>query len=238
MTTTTTPVVIEQVEHFGNEVYQLFLKPEHSVRFAAGQYLEIQVAEDLWAPFSLAAAPGGALLELHVQYLPGRKTSELLQQQLQPGQSLLVRLATGECQLPEQEQPLLLVAAGTGFAQMKSLLEEAFKRQWQAPLTLYWGARTPPGLYALEQARNWQKHHPNFTFIPSVDLADDTWQGRNASLTESLAMDFISPDSAAEVRGFVSGSPALVYAVEDLMMSRGMPEKRLLSDAHAYAPRS
>jgi len=238
MTKVTTPAVIQRVELLSNDIYQVFLEPEQPAHFAAGQYLEIKVSDNTWAPFSVACAPGGSLLELHIQYLPGRNTSELLQKQLQKGERLTLRLAEGECQLPETDQPLLLVAAGTGFAQMKSLLEEAFKRAWQSSLTLYWGARSPEGLYALDQATSWAEQHSNFTLVSSVDIADAKWQGRNASLTESLAMDFIGPQSAAKVKGFISGSPAVVYAVEDLMMSRGMPEKELLSDAHAYAPRS
>ncbi|WP_404416879.1 NAD(P)H-flavin reductase [Marinospirillum sp.] len=234
----TTQAVIKSVELLSNNVYQVLLQPEESVEFQAGQYLEIGVTDTIWAPFSIACAPGSQQLELHIQYLPGRETSELLQKQLKDGGELTLCLASGECVLPEQEQPLLLVAAGTGFAQMKSLLEEAFKRNWQAPLTLYWGARNVEGLYALPQALAWEKQHSNFQLFTCVDLADADWKGRNASLTESLAMDFIEGDSAAQVKGFISGSPAVVYAVEDLMMSRGMPAKALLSDAHAYAPRN
>jgi len=238
MSKTITQAVIKSVDLLSNHVYQVLLQPEEAVEFQAGQYLEIGVTDSIWAPFSLACAPGSQVLELHIQYLPGRETSELLQKQLKEGGELTLRLASGECVLPEQEQPLLLVAAGTGFAQMKSLLEEAFRRNWQAPLTLYWGSRNPEGLYALDQALAWEKQQSNFQLIACVDLADADWKGRNASLTESLAMDFIQADSAAQVKGFISGSPAVVYAVEDLMMSRGMPAKALLSDAHAYAPRS
>jgi CDP-4-dehydro-6-deoxyglucose reductase len=234
----TTRAAIKSVGLLNNNVYQVLLQPEKLVEFQAGQYLEIAVTETIWAPFSLASAPDSQELELHIQYLPGRETSELLQKQLKEGGELTLRLASGECVLPEQEQPLLLVAAGTGFAQMKSLLEEAFKRNWQAPLTLYWGARNVDGLYALPQAQAWEKQHSHFQLITCVDLADADWKGRNASLTDALAMDFIEADSAIEVKGFISGSPAVVYAVEDLMMSRGMPAKALLSDAHAYAPRS
>ena len=229
---------ITQLDAFNQDVFRVVLETEEAPEFQAGQYLEIAVADDGWAPFSIACAPGASQLELHIQYLPGRETSEKIQQQLQVGQCLKLRLASGECVLPEQEQPLLLVAAGTGFAQMKALLEEAFKRGWQAPLTLYWGARNPQGLYALAQAKEWEKEYKNFRLVTCVDLADADWKGRNASLTESLAMDFIQADSAAAVKGFISGSPAVVYAVEDFMMSRGMPAKALLSDAHAYAPRN
>lgn len=238
MSSTIQNAVITEMKPLNQDVFQVCLKPEQRAVYQAGQYLEIAVGQNNWAPFSIASAPHSPELELHIQYLPGRETSELLQKQLKKNNQLTLRLASGECVLPEKEQPLLLVAAGTGYAQMKSLLAEAFARNWQAPLTLYWGARQPQGLYALEQVKSWAKEKSNFQVHACVDLASDDWTGRNASLVESLGMDFMTPDSAQEVRGFISGSPAVVYAVEDFMMSRGMPPKGLLSDVHAYAPRS
>ncbi|WP_162299730.1 FAD-binding oxidoreductase [Marinospirillum perlucidum] len=229
---------ITRLEERGDRVFRLGLEADEAFVYEAGQYLEIQVTEDIWAPFSIASAPHQKELELHIQYLPGREVSETLYQKLIQGGTLTLRLATGECLLPKEEQPLVLVAGGTGFAQMKSLLEAAFERGWQAPLTLYWGARNREGLYALDLARDWESNYSNFTLLPCVDLADADWKGRNCSLVESLGMDYIDPDSASEVKGFCSGSPALVYAIEDLMMTRGMPPRSLLSDVHAYAPRN
>ena len=229
---------ITHLEAFNQDVFRVLLETEQPPEYQAGQYLEIGVPENGWAPFSIACAPGASQLELHIQYLPGRETSEKIQQQLQVGQCLKLRLASGACVLPEQEQPLVLVAAGTGYAQMKALLEETFKRGWQAPIHLYWGAREPRGLYALQEARGLAEAHNNLTLIPCVELPSADWAGRTGSLVDALAEDFISPESAQAVRGFMSGSPAMVYAVEDFMSSRGMPAKALLSDVHAYAPRS
>lgn len=228
---------IRQLEPLGTDLVRVLLALDAVPAFQAGQYLELALPDGNWVPFSLASAPGSQELELHIQYLPGRETSEQLRQWLQPGQQVQLRMPSGGCYLQGDVRPLLLVAAGTGFAQMKSILEAAWQQAWQAPITLYWAARTPEGLYALEQAEAWQAAHPGFTLIPVVELADADWQGRTGRITEALAADFLSPDSASQLEGYISGSPAMVYAVEDLLMSRGMPARALHSDVHDYAPR-
>ncbi|SFX20389.1 hypothetical protein [Marinospirillum alkaliphilum] len=228
---------ITDVQRLGLDVDRVLLKPDQPLDWQAGQYLEIAVGESVWAPFSIACAPGAEQLELHIQYLPGRETSEAIAALLQPGQTLRLRVASGDCFLAGTDRPLLLVAAGTGFAQMKAIVEAAWQQGWRSPITLYWAARNAAGLYALSQAQAWQQEHPGFTLIPMVELADARWQGRVGRITEVLAADFIGSDVAARLEGFISGSPAMVYAVEDLLMSRGMAPKALHSDVHAYAPR-
>lgn len=228
---------IELLEPLGADIVRVSLALDAVPAFQAGQYLELALPDGNWAPFSLACAPGSRNIELHIQYLPGRETAAQLRKLLQPGHRVQLRMPAGGCYLQGEERPLLLVAAGTGFAQMKSILEAAWNRGWQAPITLYWAARTAAGLYALEQAQAWQQQHAGFTLVPVVELAEADWQGRTGRITETLAADFLPADSASQLEGYISGSPAMVYAVEDLLMSRGMPARALHSDVHDYAPR-
>lgn len=229
--------LINSVERLGHDVDRVFLQLDHPVTFEAGQYLEIEVSQDNWAPFSIACAPGSSQLELHIQYLPGREKSEQLFALLKPGNTLKLRLPAGDCFLQGEDRPLLLVAAGTGFAQIKAMVEALWQQNWQAPVTLYWASKNRAGLYDLELAESWAKQHNHFHLIPLIELADAQWTGRIGRITEVLAADFTRMDSAAKVQGYISGSPAMVYAVEDLLMSRGMPPGALRSDVHAYAPR-
>lgn len=228
---------INSVERLGHDVDRVLLQLQHPVAFEAGQYLEIEVTQGNWVPFSIACAPGSSQLELHIQYLPGREKSEQLFALLQPGNTLSLRLPAGDCFLQGEDRPLLLVAAGTGFAQIKAIIEALWQQNWQAPVTLYWASKNRAGLYDLELAESWAKQHNHFHLIPLIELADAQWKGRIGRITEVLAADFTPMDSAAKVQGYISGSPAMVYAVEDLLISRGMPPGALRSDVHAYAPR-
>lgn len=228
---------VQKLEELTDNVYRVSLQLDILVDFLAGQYIEIQVAENHWQAFSIASLPGSKNIELHIQYLPERENSVNLFKMLKEATSLDVRLAAGNCTIKGEDRPLTLVAAGTGFAQIKALVEELFKRNWQSPITFYWAANQLDGLYNLQLANSWQKQLANFTVIPVLENPPPVWQGKVGLVTDALASDYPTKNSAAQVEGFICGSPNMVYAVEDLLMSRGMPPRGLLSDAHAYAPR-
>lgn len=236
-----TPLVcsakVKKLEELPANVYRVFLEFAIKTNFLPGQYLEIQVSSDHWQAFSIASLPGSSEIQLHIQYLPERENSVALFKLLNSGKALNIRLASGQCVLQGEDRPLTLVAAGTGFAKINALVTALIEKNWQSPVNFYWAAKDLTGLYDLEQAKKWEKQLANFKLIPVVEEAPENWQGRVGLVTEALASDFTEENSAAEVEGFICGSPNMVYAVEDLLMSRGMPPRGLLSDAHAYAPR-
>ncbi len=205
--------------------------------FEPGQYLEIAVDETTWLPYSLACLPGSEQVSLHIQIQPGSSLEAFWQARLVVGGALSVRLPLGQCTFSGPDRPLVFVAAGTGFAQMQALLCAAFAAQWQSPLCLYWGGRQAEDLYAQAQLAAWQASYANFDYHLVVEYPDAQWQGRSGTLVDALAVDFTGPQSAVAVEGFASGSPGMVYAVEDFLMSRGMPARGLNSDVHTYAPR-
>ncbi|GLR63376.1 hypothetical protein [Marinospirillum insulare] len=228
---------VQKLEELTDNVYRVSLQLEKTAVFQPGQYIEIQVVENHWQAFSLACLPGKKEVELHIQYLPERENSVALFKQLNSGNSLKVRLASGNCVLKGEDRPLTLVAAGTGFAQIKALVESLIEKNWQSPVNFYWAAKNPAGLYDLETAFAWQKKLADFTLIPIIEETVENWQGEVGMVTDVLASDYDEANSAASLEGFICGSPNMVYAVEDLLMEQGMQPKALLSDAHAYAPR-
>lgn len=229
---------VKKLEPMLDKVYRIFLELNCVADFLPGQYLEIKVTEGHWQAFSIASLPGSSEVQLHIQYLADRENSIKLFEQLKEGANIEVRLASGECYLQGEDRPLVLVAAGTGFSQIKALVEALIEKNWQSPVSFYWAANKLDGLYNLPQAVAWQKQLANFTLIPVLENPPPVWQGRVGLVTDALASDFPEEKSAAYVEGFICGSPNMVYAVEDLLMSRGMPPRGLLSDAHAYAPRN
>lgn len=228
---------VKKLEELTDSVYRVSLQLDTLADFLAGQYLEIRVVEDHWQAFSIASLPGTRDIELHIQHLPERENSMQLFNLLKVGSSLDVRLASGNCVLQGEDRPLTLVAAGTGFAQIKALVETLIQKNWQSPIRFYWAANKLDSLYNLPLAVAWQKQLANFTLIPVLENPPEVWQGRVGLVTDAIGSDFVEENSAAKVEGFICGSPNMVYAVEDLLMSRGMPPRGLLSDAHAYMPR-
>nr|WP_255537724.1 hypothetical protein [Motiliproteus sp. SC1-56] len=144
----------------------------------------------------------------------------------------------GECCLRSDQlaadEVLILVAAGTGFAQMKAIIESVIESGLENPVWLYWGSRTPDLFYARELAESWAEALPSLQFIPVVSELTVGWLGRTGLVHHAVLEDF---EDLAEARVYLCGSPQMVYAAEDDFMTRGLRPDRIFSDVFAYAPR-
>lgn len=221
-------------EPLGGDVFRLRLRAPAGKppRYHAGQYLMLQREDGEWSAYSLASAPHqGRELELHIlardeqprTLLAYIQLSGMARVQLPLGDTCLERLPDG---------PLLLIAAGTGLAQMCSLVEHCRASGFTHPLHLYWGVRTPEDFYDLPQWAVWQQTS-NVTLHRVVsDLCG--WEGRCGLLHEAIRTDF--PDLAG-LHVYASGSPAMIYATLDALVEAGMSAEQMHADVFAYAPR-
>ncbi len=237
---TTTECNVQQVALLTDDIYRVQLQLEQPLRHLAGQYLELLLDDQTAVPYTIASAPAELpLLELQIQDQGDGSLSsqviELFKSQVQ----VQVRLPLGDCYLDQPpanpEQPLIFIAAGTGFAQMKAIIEHALSIDMPNPLHLYWGVREAEHLYGHDLIAQWQSQHAQFIFHPVVsDPSGDDWSGRIGLVHESVMEDFARLDDALI---YVCGSPPMVYAVEDDFRLRGMGDGQMQSDVYSYAPR-
>ncbi|MEX6500888.1 CDP-6-deoxy-delta-3,4-glucoseen reductase [Pseudomonas zhanjiangensis] len=218
----------------GGDVYRVLLRaPAGKVpRYHAGQYLLLQRGDGEFAAFSLASAPlSGRELELHI--LARDASSRALIEHLRAQGFARVQLPFGDTHLAElPDGPLVLIAAGTGMAQMHSLIEHCRAAGFEHPVHLYWGARRPEDFYALPCWDEWQQL-PNL-FLHQVVSDPVDWQGRRGLLHEAVREDF---GDLKALHVYASGSPAMVYATLDALVEAGMDARQMRADVFAYAPR-
>ena len=220
-------------------IHRIILEPETGVVpvYHAGQYLEVILENGQKCAFSIASPPGEQQesLELHIQRLPGNKNSDQLFLELKSG-VLNLKLPQGKCFLPEKlpDQPLLLIAAGTGFAQMKSMVEICFAKQHEHDIHLYWGARTPTDFYLPHLPVQWSAKGLHYHPVVSDADSDGDWCGRHGLLYEAILAD---REQLMNASVYLSGSPQMVYATVDAMIEAGFPSGNLHSDVFDYAPR-
>jgi len=221
-------------DELGGDVFRLRLNaPAGKVpRYHAGQYLLLQRDADDYAAFSLASAPhSGRELELHV--LARDEATVSLIAELRRSGLVRVKMPFGDTHLVElPDGPLVLIAAGTGMAQMHSLIEHCCASGFAHPVHLYWGARRPEDFYALEHWAKWQQV-PNL-FLHQVVSDQCGWQGRCGLLHEAVREDFANLNT---LHVYASGSPAMVYATLDALVEAGMDAQQMRADVFAYAPR-
>ncbi|MCV2367056.1 cytochrome b N-terminal domain-containing protein [Roseateles oligotrophus] len=231
---------VERLEHLSADLVRLRLGllDQATIAFKGGQYINILLADGQRRAFSFANAPQhNDHIELHVRRIPGGRFTGQVFTQMQVGDELRFEGPLGDFSLREGELPFLFVAGATGFAPIKSIVEDAFARGLTRPMWLYWGVRRQADLYALDLARQWQAERPNFHFVPVLSEPDAAipWSGRTGLVHQAMLDDF--PD----LRGFevyLCGSVKMVDVAAPAFIERGLSEGLCFTDAFRPALRA
>lgn len=213
-------------------VLQLRFAAGQRVKFQAGQYLQVILPDGQRRAFSMANAPHeNDGVQLHIRHVPGGHFSTGVLPSLKAGDALQLELPHGDFWLREDgERPLVMVAGGTGFAPIKSIIDHMAKRKISRSLALYWGSRQAEGLYAPEVIGKWQQVLPALRYVPVVsDASASTWDGLTGLVHEAVLADF------ADLSGhdvYACGAPAMVAALRRACIEQaGLPEARFFSDS-------
>jgi CDP-4-dehydro-6-deoxyglucose reductase, E3 len=225
--------IVERMDRLAPDVMRLTLAlpDEDPMTFVAGQYINIVLPDGQRRAFSFANPPhDNARIELHVRRIPGGRFTGHVFTQMKVGDELQFEGPLGGFRLSGRDTPLLLVAGATGFAPIKSIVEDAFHRGIRRPMWLYWGVRHRADLYMLDQALQWQAQHAHFHVVPVLSDATpaDAWTGRRGLVHEAMLADF--PD----LRGhevYVCGSVKMVEAAVPAFVALGLSEEACFSDA-------
>jgi CDP-4-dehydro-6-deoxyglucose reductase, E3 len=129
----------------------------------------------------------------------------------------------------DPQRPIIMVAGGTGFAPVKSMVEHAIHRNLKRPITIYWGARRPEGLYMHELVLEWTSRHDNIRYIPVISevLPQDNWRGRTGMVHQAVLADY--PDlSASDV--YLCGSEQMTVTARQNFAQHGLTEEHLYCD--------
>jgi CDP-4-dehydro-6-deoxyglucose reductase len=213
-------------------VLQLRLPTGVRAKFRAGQYLQVELDDGSRRNYSMANPPHESdTVQLHVRHVPGGRFSERVLRGLDKGHTLRVELPFGEFSLREAStKPAILIATGTGFAPVKSIVEDAIKRKLDRPLYLYWGARRVEDLYLLELAQKWA-NNGRLRFVPVLSDPHDGWSGRCGFVHEAVLEDFGSLEGY-EV--YACGNPSMTSAAHATFTKAGLAEDDFFSDAFVH----
>jgi CDP-4-dehydro-6-deoxyglucose reductase len=209
----------------------LSLPGDQRISFVAGQYINIILDDGERRAFSFANPPHeNEFIELHVRLIPGGRFTTHVFERMQVGDTLDFEGPLGRFTLHAGTRPMLMVAGATGFAPIKSILEDAFHRGVQRPMQLYWGVSNVDDLYMLDLAEGWAREHPNFRIVPVLSDPDaaEVWHGRTGLVHQAMLEDH------ADLRGYeayVCGSVKMVESAVPDFLARGLAEEACYSDA-------
>jgi NAD(P)H-flavin reductase/ferredoxin len=199
-------------------------------KFRAGQYLRVILADGDSRNFSMANPPhesDGA--ELHVRRVSGGRFSEKVLATIAKGDKLDVEIPFGEFFLREDAtKPIVLVATGTGFAPIKSMIQDMIKRGIRRPATLYWGSRSGADIYLPTLLATWQAHTDWLKIVSVLSEPGADWQGRRGLVHSAILRDL--PDlSPCQV--YACGNPLMINAARrDFTGVGGLPRDQFYAD--------
>jgi NAD(P)H-flavin reductase/ferredoxin len=211
---------------------ELTLDDGQAITFEAGQYINILLDDGARRSYSFTEPSATTdRIALHIRKLPGGRFSTQVFEKMRVGDRLHIEGPLGEFVLHEpSEKPLIFVAGATGFAPVKSLLEQAFRLSIARPLYLYWGVRRRRDFYLAELPERWAHEHPNFHYVPvlSEPGPDDEWHGRTGLVHDAILADF--PDlSGCAI--YACGSMQMIATAKPAFVAQGLSEEFCFSDA-------
>jgi CDP-4-dehydro-6-deoxyglucose reductase, E3 len=221
----------------GRPVQRIVLTMPSAFRFRAGQYLTIDHPQG-GIPLSIASAPW-RLPELHLHYrsTPEAPEAERLDGLLASRTELDIAGPDGNVALIHPlPAPVLLVAGGTGIAQILSILDDLRGSAPAHRVTVLWCVDDAGDFYA------YAMDELNALRSERIDIvlrADPNRTAANAGMAwlRAHGRAFRSPACQAACQIVLAGGPAFVYAASDALRESGVPATQLQSDVFAYAPR-
>ena len=217
-------------------IMKLQLPANQNLQYRAGQFIEIILRDGARRSYSMANAAhqlgSPPALELHLRHLPGGRFTDHVFGAMKEKEILRIEGPFGSFFLREEAtQPIVLLAAGTGFAPVKALIEHMTLKAIDRPTVLYWGGRRPQDLYLNGWCEEAAAQMPHLRYVPVVSdaLPEDAWTGRTGFVHRAVMQDL--PDLSGH-QVYACGAPVMVDAARrDFVQHCGLPEDEFYADA-------
>ncbi len=215
-------------------VSKLVFELDEAIDYEPGQFVHLRRSDGLVRSYSVASAPGTPReVELHIGRVPGGKMSSFLLDELPTGERIDLRGPSGDCFYVSgrEEQPLLLIATGTGLAPLLGIVRSALCKGHSGPIHLYHGSTTSDGTYLRDDLRALADRTPNLHYAAFVDdatpeelLAKKLTQGRASTVALAQHSDLKG------WRVFLCGHPEMVRKTKKLCFLAGAAMTDILAD--------
>ncbi|MGD8234246.1 NAD(P)H-flavin reductase [Vibrio sp. TRT 1302] len=230
---------VKSIQPLACNTYQILLHPESPVSFKAGQYLMVVMGEKDKRPFSIASSPcrHEGELELHIGAAEhnayAHEVVEAMKAALENDGEVTIDAPHGDAWVREaSERPILLIAGGTGFSYVRSILDHCLAQNRENEIHLYWGGRDERQLYAKQELEEIASKSSNVHFIPVVEEAGQEWQGKVGNVLQAVAQDF---ESLAQYDIYIAGRFEMAGAArEQFTLNKQALAENMFADAYAF----
>jgi len=230
-----TPVRVEKLNLLNHDVMQILLKlpAGENLQFKAGQYLEFILKDGARRAFSMANAPSDDLIELHVRLIEGGTFTNYVFNEMKEKSIHRIEVPIGNFYLRESDRPMIFVAGGTGFAPIKSIINDCHRAGVERKIYLYRGFKTHKDLYQDEVVENWKKNINNFEAINIY--SEEVVNGQEKSLVHKKVIKDLGQLDSFDV--YCCGAPGMIEAAYKEFVEAGLNPNSFYSDAFTFAPK-
>jgi CDP-4-dehydro-6-deoxyglucose reductase len=238
------PCRVQSKTWLAHDVLGLSLKlPKNSdFTWLPGQYIDLLLDDGRRRSFSLANAPNGSTMELHIRVAPGGRFAHWAAHEMPERAILRFEGPLGAFYLREPDpdpvaaspatRPIVMMAGGTGVAPIHAMLEGLIASGNARAVHLYWGVRAQRDLYLQTRLLQWTQEHAWLRYTPVLSEADADWTGATGFVHEAVLQRY--PDlHGHEV--YLSGPPVMVRAGKQAFAAAGVDPDHLFYDSFDYA---
>ena len=191
-------------------------------------------------PFSIASSPTqvDGQIELHVgaseHNTYAAEVIDKMEDALVSGTDIIIDVPHGSAWFKASSDKLiLLIAGGTGFSYVRSILNYCIVKGIPNPIFLYWGGKSSDQLYEKEKLEDLASLRSNITFVPVIEKKESNWPHKRGNVLEAVEGDF---DSLTDFDIYLAGRFEMVTeARRRFTLYKAANRENMYSDAYCLS---
>ena len=227
-------VTVEAIERLTPtvKVFRLRFAADAGFDFVAGQYVMVDIPRDagiLQKAYSIASSPlQRDSIDLCIKLVEGGYASTYFHRAVEIGMSLTIHEGQGTFVDRGGDRERLYVAAGTGIAPIRSMIQALYATGFDGPVWLFFGVRYDDEILYEAEWRRLAAEHPRFRFLPTVSRPR-AWTGDVGWVQDLLRAHLTNP---AGKEAYVCGVVPMVKAVKPLLIELGVPRPQIHTEKY------
>lgn len=229
------PGVVTRIVELTPTIKGIWIKLDDSegMQFQAGQYVNLQLPDDMGSrAFSIASPPSASgEIELNIRIVPGGQGTGYVHERLKEGDAITVSGPYGRFFVKKSaDMPVILMAGGSGLSSPRSMILDLLEEGFDKPITLIYGQRNRTELYYHDEFLALAEKHPNFTYVAALSHEDEDsdWEGMRCFVHEAAKQHF--NNDFRDNKAYLCGPPLMVESCIAALMQGRLFERDIYTE--------
>lgn len=204
------------------------LRVKAPLEYRPGQYVTLWRGRNLARSYSLAShSYYSDFLEFHIKYVRGGEFSPWIWHELSVGDGIDIRGPLGTCIYSgDKEQPILMLALGTGLSPIYGILQDALVKGHKAPIDVLIAAKTARDFYLVNELKEIERRNKKVR-IKFLSQEDETNFAQKGNIYDYTKEVFPSLD---EHKVYICGAESFVRKLRKQCFLAGARLQNISSD--------